>query len=108
MTDLEHDIDVIRRWAAANPIVERVHIFGSRARGTNRPDSDLDVAIEHGVLPGDSNHFTTGLCGPSEWRDELQPLAWCTLDVQSYRPGDTPTVEAGIKESSVVIYERAT
>lgn len=108
MTDLEHDIEVLQRWAAKNPIIERVHIFGSRVRGTNRPDSDLDVAIEHGVLPGDGDHFTTGLCAPSDWREELQPLVRCKLDVQSFRSGDTPTVEAGINESSKVIYERAT
>jgi predicted nucleotidyltransferase len=107
LSEIEHDIEVIRRWAAANPIVERVHIFGSRVRGTHRPDSDLDVAIEHGVMPGDADHFTTAIGERSTWADELQALAKCKLDVWSYRPGDTPKVEAGIRESSVVVYERA-
>lgn len=107
MDDLAHDIEVIKAWAASNPVIERVWIFGSRVRGTNRPDSDLDVAMEHGVMPGDSDHFTTGLMGPSEWKAELQSNTRCKLDVQSYRSGDTPAVEAGIKESSRVIYEKA-
>jgi predicted nucleotidyltransferase len=107
MTDTEHDIEVIRRWAAVNSVIERVHIFGSRARGTHRPDSDLDIAVEHGVLPGDGDHFTTGLFGHAEWQSELQPLCRCQLQVESYRPGETPTVETGIMESSRVIYDRA-
>lgn len=108
MTDLEHDIDVIRRWAIRNPVIQRVHIFGSRVRGTERADSDLDVAVEHGVMLGDGDHTTTGLFGHSEWQSELQPLCRCQLQVESYRPGETPTVEAGIKESSRLILDRAT
>ena len=108
MNELLHDIELLRRWAEANPIVERVWIFGSRARGDSRPDSDLDVAVEHGVMPGDGDHFTTGLCAPSEWSAELQPEAKLKLDIWSYRPGDTPTIEAGLREASQIIYERAT
>jgi len=107
LSEIAHDVDAIRQWAAGNPIVERVHIFGSRVRGTHRPDSDLDVAIEHGVLPGDADHFTTGLCERSTWCSELQALTKCKVDVWSYRPGETPTVEAGITESSVIVYERS-
>lgn len=106
MDDTSHDIELLRRWAASKPIVERVWIFGSRARGTNRPDSDLDVAVQHGLKRGDSNLFTTGLSEPSAWRAELQPKARLTLDIQSYIPGDTPTVEAGLNESSRLIYEK--
>ena len=32
-------------WAAEQPLIRRVYLFGSRARGDNRPDSDIDLAI---------------------------------------------------------------
>lgn len=32
--------------------VERVFLFGSRARGDNRPDSDIDLRIDRGHVKG--------------------------------------------------------
>lgn len=108
MEDLEHDISLIQEWAAKTPIIERVWIFGSRVCGTHHADSDLDVAIKHAVAPGAEDLFTTGLCEPSKWRAQLQPHARLQLDIQSYIPGDTPTVEAGLRETSRLIYRQAT
>ena len=36
----------LKAWASANTRVARLWIFGSRAKGTSRRDSDLDIAIE--------------------------------------------------------------
>ena len=33
-------------WAASKPTVAVVYAFGSRAKGNNRPDSDLDLAFD--------------------------------------------------------------
>ena len=33
-------------WAASKSTVAAVYAFGSRAKGTNRPGSDLDLAFE--------------------------------------------------------------
>ncbi len=32
--------------------VERIYLFGSRARGDNRPDSDIDLRIDKGQVKG--------------------------------------------------------
>lgn len=72
---------------------------------SHSPESDLDIAVEHGVLPGDSDLFTTGLCEPANWRKQLQPLLRLRLDMQSYIPGESEIVEAGLRESSRLIYE---
>ena len=106
MDELTHDIELLKTWAANNPVVERIWIFGSRVRGTHEVDSDLDVAVQHGISPGDSSLFTTSLCAPSEWQQHLQPSARLKLDLQSYIPNETPTVEAGLRKSSKLIYER--
>lgn len=45
-SDLKSLAHVIAQWADQRPAIQRVYIFGSRVRGDNRPDSDLDVAIE--------------------------------------------------------------
>ena len=54
---MTRECDVTRLAEAVAPLAPRYHIenvwlFGSRARGTNREDSDFDVCI----LPSD--HFT--------------------------------------------------
>ena len=42
--------DALRRALAAEPDVVNAVLFGSRARGSERPDSDVDVAVE--LIPG--------------------------------------------------------
>jgi predicted nucleotidyltransferase len=56
-------MDAIYEWAANNPYVCAVYIFGSRAKGTPRADSDLDIAIE--ASNGNYTRFD------SEWKAEL-------------------------------------
>ena len=41
----ELQVAEMRAWANADLCVEEVRVFGSRARGRGRIDSDLDVAI---------------------------------------------------------------
>lgn len=36
----------IARWAETVPCIKVVYLFGSRARGDHRPDSDVDLRIE--------------------------------------------------------------
>jgi predicted nucleotidyltransferase len=39
-------LEVLRRALEAEPDVANAVLFGSRARGTERPDSDADIAVE--------------------------------------------------------------
>jgi len=102
------DLEAIRSWAASVPVVSRVWIFGSRARGTQRTDSDLDIAVEHGAMSGDSDAFTTSMSELENWRAQLQPLLSIRIDLQSQIPGLTHTIQSGLDESSVLIYQRET
>ena len=42
--------DALRRAVEAEPDVANALLFGSRARGSERPDSDVDVAVQ--LIPG--------------------------------------------------------
>lgn len=42
----EHDIDLIRQVLARHPAVTGAILFGSRAKGTASPASDVDLALE--------------------------------------------------------------
>ncbi len=106
MTVPDSDIDTIKSWAESQPIITRVWLLGSRVSGRERPDSDLDIAVEHDAQATDSDPFTTAICEMENWRAQLQAHISLTIDLQSYIPGKTPTVEAGLKKSSRLIYER--
>lgn len=41
----DQDRELIVAWARRHPEIKAVHLYGSRARGDHRPDSDIDLAI---------------------------------------------------------------
>jgi predicted nucleotidyltransferase len=40
------DVKIFAAWSERRPSVRKIYLFGSRIRGDNRPDSDLDIYIE--------------------------------------------------------------
>ena len=38
-------VEPIKQWAASNRVINEVWLVGSRARGNDCPDSDLDVVV---------------------------------------------------------------
>jgi predicted nucleotidyltransferase len=43
-----------RSWASANGNVRELWLFGSRAKGNSRPESDVDLALV--LMPPDNKH----------------------------------------------------
>lgn len=39
-------VRVLAEWARTKQLILRAYVFGSRARGTQRDNSDLDLAVE--------------------------------------------------------------
>ena len=52
--------DWVRREFAGHESVERVVLFGSRARGDNQPDSDVDLLVE---VPEENSFSILNLIG---------------------------------------------
>lgn len=106
------ELDSIRAtvasWASKQPIVQRAWIFGSRVRGTERPDSDVDIAIEVAQLPGDETAFCTFICESDALSEDLQRVVPIQVHLVWHGgPTLTPTVHAGLQESSILAYDRA-
>lgn len=57
MSGVGHSPDTIARvvtaWACGEPLIRRVYLFGSRARGDQRAGSDIDLAILNGIDPAE-------------------------------------------------------
>ncbi len=41
----EDSLEIVT-WAKRHPLIKQVYLYGSRARGDNRENSDIDLAIE--------------------------------------------------------------
>jgi uncharacterized protein len=99
--------EIIVEWAENEPLVKKVYIFGSRARHDYREDSDLDVAVEINKLPGDSNILATWMFESDKLKESLEPVLPYKLQLENYDGDNTPKVEAGINQSSILIYNES-
>jgi predicted nucleotidyltransferase len=72
----EAQIDAIRKWAEGDPCVRAVRVFGSRAKGLGRIDSDLDIAIS--ASDGNYNRFDT------DWKRQLEEATGLRVGLSHY------------------------
>jgi predicted nucleotidyltransferase len=84
---------------ARHPAVERVWLFGSRARGDNFERSDIDLAVEAPAMD------------PYDWlkiKFDFEDQAPTLLLIDLVRLEDAPDhLREQIRDEGIVIYERA-
>jgi predicted nucleotidyltransferase len=85
----------IEAWAADKPEVAAVWLFGSRAKGTERPDSDVDLGVV--LMPGEPGHdwpLGNWMAIGSAWRDELCTMLGRGVSLEAFsRPGELQSEE---------------
>ena len=77
--------------------VSRIFLFGSTARGTDGPDSDIDLRVEKGQLKG-----AFALCG---LYTELEDALHTDIDLVT-KGGLTEDFLQGIGKDEVLLYEQ--
>lgn len=100
--DLEYLAELVRAWAAGRPSIVRLWFYGSRVRGTHRPDSDLDVAHLIDRLP---------IGQPAEvfeavqrvWQAELSALLDVRVHLLSCHTGK---VDSAVRAEGLLVYDR--
>lgn len=62
-------------WANATKAVDKLWLFGSRARNEHRDDSDFDFAIELAPKNGNTDWaFGDFVCEADEWKEALRRI----------------------------------
>jgi predicted nucleotidyltransferase len=99
---------IMAAWAEARPRVRRVWLFGSRVKGTQRRDSDVDVAVEIEPVADSEESLLVWLNNGERWRGELEQEIGLLVNLEWFDPdGSTPNVQGALREASVLIYDRA-
>lgn len=83
------------------PFVDAIRLFGSRARGTHRPRSDIDLAV---ICPTASDRQWQEVLDIVEHADTLLDIDCIRLDAEP--PGSA--LRRAIEREGKLIYERAT
>jgi predicted nucleotidyltransferase len=92
----------VASWAATKPTIRAVWLIGSRAKGTHRPDSDVDLAAAYIPAPD----FTEFFYDRKNWTAELRALIPLEIHLLTCRR-NRRQVWAGAKERRILLYWRA-
>jgi predicted nucleotidyltransferase len=100
-------LEAIAAWAGKHEKVRRVWVIGSRASGTARPGSDLDIAVELEPTPDGDETLPDWVANAEAWRDELQQHVAPKVDLQWVDPiAGSGATRGEAAEGKVLAYER--
>jgi predicted nucleotidyltransferase len=99
------EFQTIVEWAQAIPLIKAVFLFGSRAKGTSRPDSDIDIVI---VIDPPSGQTAKQVFEQNwlHWGSELQRNFYIEVDLLTLRGAETPRTTAAVEQHGIVVFER--
>lgn len=94
-----HIQGILREWAAKKPLINKIFLYGSRIAGNNKPDSDLDIAIELDPKEFQDEDKSDGTATWIEvadgWKEELEGILDYAIHLEKLDT-NSPTVQAGI------------
>ena len=95
----ESDLHLIIAASKAIPEIEQLLLFGSRAKGTEKPGSDIDLAIKGKAVTYDT------VLQLSDRLNEQLPLPYF-FDVINYHSIQEPRLTEHIDNAGIVIFNR--
>lgn len=97
--------EVVTDWAYSHPEIERVFLFGSRARGDSTPESDVDLAIVVVGILGE-NAYTRYVYNKDAWKDQLGSVLGRSINIVRQIEHGKPEIQRSIAREGVLLYER--
>lgn len=87
-------------WAGRTPLVTSIYLFGSRAKGTARADSDIDLAFQTQANAGETP-YTVAFFNKEKWKQELEALLPWPVDLQYADPGEDEIVWPAVQDHGI-------
>lgn len=95
----------LREWAQSNGNVRQLWLFGSRARGNARENSDVDIALA--LMPPDGKHdWALGnyFALEGEWKQQLKAIVERDVSMAVIVPGEDADVR--VRREGVLLWAR--
>jgi predicted nucleotidyltransferase len=107
---MDHELELwcsqLAQWANVEPHIGELWIFGSRARGDNGPNSDLDVAVIMADGPKGTRYGNWAFLS-DDWKEELEHFLPIAIDLDIGDPDiSTKVVGPAVKKDGVCIFRR--
>jgi predicted nucleotidyltransferase len=100
----KHELSAIARWAEQTPWIFEIRLFGSRAKGTARPDSDIDLAVTVTSNERENTAFGVFCALADQWKRQLGERTGRHVCVQWYGP-ESPVYEF-LRSEGILIWSR--
>ena len=99
-------LDNISRVLENYESIKTAWVFGSRARGDHKPDSDLDIAVR--LKPEDGEDIADWCENAKQWKTQLNSIlgGYPKIDLQLASPDYDEYVWPGVQQDGIVFYER--
>ena len=90
----ETRVEAIKKWAERTDSVREVWLFGSRAKGTSKQESDVDLAI-YLMPPDGKTNWALGAYTAlgDQWQRELASVIGRSVSLEAVIPGTAEDAE---------------
>ena len=107
MNITEEDRIEITQWARKHREIKYVYLYGSRARGDNRPDSDIDLAIMMDMRAGDGNTLATWIFWQADFKENPDLHLSSEIHLEWYEKDEgLERVGPGVENDGILLYTK--
>ena len=103
--ELQERLEAWLRTTGDAEWIEEVWMFGSRAKGLHRPDSDLDLAFMLNDQPGRTAEGEA-ICMRKRWNATLSDLLGHTVDTWWLNDPESTIVAPAVADHGVMLWRR--
>jgi len=95
-------VATIVAWGELTEIVKEIILFGSRAKGTSRQDSDVDLAL----TLTHANPWPAFLANGEQWQNDLRASTGLNVNLESLDGPEADKIRLYVGECSRILFTR--
>ena len=107
-TETKDLTDSIAQWAAGNPRIRRVWLFGNGAPQDHSGNGRIELAVELEPVVDSEETLAIWIANAGSWQSQLRKRVSAPVELEWFDPdGGIAAVQARLDEDKALVYERA-